>query len=101
MPQVSRVTDLWVGICVCGPHDIPLSTGGYIIVGSPDVQSTGLAGARVGDLVISYCGHIGYIVSGSGTNKTNNKGKAVVGSQVAGCTIGQIITGNPTHGTGL
>lgn len=103
MPNVSRVTDLWIGICCChfdlDPPCIPM--GGYIFIGSPDVQSSGLSGARVGDLVVGYCGHIGFIVSGSSGNTTNGKGKAVVGSTVAGCTIGQIITGNPSHGTGL
>lgn len=69
-------------------------------MGSPDMQSNGLSGARAGDLVIGYCGHIGFIATGSSLNLTNGLSKAVVGSQVTGCTIGVVITGSPTHNTG-
>jgi len=97
MPNVSRVTDIWVGICCChsDPTCIPMT--GFIVTGSVDAVSEGLGNARVGDMTIGSCGHTGIIVSGSATNVTNNLGKALVGSQVTGCNIGTVVTGSPTH----
>ncbi len=101
MANVSRVSDIWVGICCChkDPDCIPM--GGYIITGSPNSESSTLSGGRVSDMVIGYCGHPGKIITGSGSNITNSLGKAVSGSMVTGCTIGKVVTGNPIHNTGL
>lgn len=101
MPKVSRVTDRWTGICCCHPPFPCIPMGGKIIVGSSDSKSTGLANGRISDMVIGDCGHTGKIVTGSGSNITNTLGKATIGSQVTGCTIGKVITGSPTHDTGL
>jgi uncharacterized Zn-binding protein involved in type VI secretion len=73
---------------------------GTIITGSGNAKSGGPSVARLTDIVIGYCGHTGVIVTASGVNLTNALGKARVGDQVTGCTIGTIVTGNPTHITG-
>lgn len=97
MPSVSRVTDLWVGICCCHVDPPCIGMGGFIVTSSLTHNSSGLGVARLGDVTIGYCGHPGIIVSGSSTNLTNGLGKALVGSSVAGCNIGVVVTGDPTH----
>ena len=101
MAKVSRVTDRWMGICCCHPPIPCIGMGGKIATGSSDHESSSLKVARLTDIVIGYCGHIGKIATVSTVNKTNSLGKATIGSQVIGCTIGKVITGNPTHDTGL
>jgi len=97
--QVARVTDKFSGVCTC--HKSTISMEGEIANGSLDGNSGGLGIARVGDTVIGDCGHTGTIVSGSISNTINGKGKAIITSKVTGCLVGEIVTGNPTHNTGL
>ncbi|RLD66650.1 MAG: hypothetical protein DRI84_04350 [Bacteroidetes bacterium] len=95
MPDVARIGDPWVGVClVHGPRT------GEIITGSPDHFSGGPAVARIGDTVRATCGDTSPIVTGSSTNFTNGKGKAHVGSTTTGILKGQITAGNPNHITG-
>lgn len=101
MANVSRISDIWTGICCCHSDPTCISMSGRIITGSPNQGSGSLKTARITDMVIGNCGHYGIIVTGSSTNKSNGLGKATVGSLVTGCTIGIVVTGNPTHDTGL
>lgn len=101
MPNVARQFDVWVGICCCH-HDPPcINMTGFVLGGSPNQQSGGQNAATVGDLVLGNCGHVGIIITGSSSNLTNGKGKVTLGSQTTGCLIGTVVTGNPTHITGL
>lgn len=50
----------------------------------------------IGDMVIGFCGHYGYIVSGSGTVQSNGIQNARVGDSVTGCLIGKIVSGSTT-----
>lgn len=97
MPSASRLTDIWVGICCCHPPIPCIPMSGPIVTCSPDNQSGNLGQARLTDMVIGWCGHPGTIVTASQNCKANNLGKARIGDQVTGCTIGVIVTGNPTH----
>jgi len=97
MPISSRVGDQWVGICCCHSDPTCIGMGGIIVTGSPDTISSGLGQAAVPDMTIGWCGHPGFIVTGSPDTLANNKSKATVGSQVTGCNIGTVVTGNPTH----
>lgn len=99
MPSVARIGDMWVGICCCHPPIPCIGMSGTIITGSGNAKSGGPSVGRLTDIVIGFCGHPGTIVSASGKNFTNALGKARVGDAVTGCTIGTIITGNPTHTT--
>ena len=99
MAKVARMTDMWSGICCCHSDPPCIGMQGIIITASPRHKSGNLKVARLTDMVIGFCGHIGMIVTASATNKTNSLGKARVGDKVFGCTIGQIITGNPIHDT--
>ena len=100
MAAVSRLTDLWTGICCCHSHPTCISMTGFIITCSPNHISAGLGVAKIGDITIGTCGHTGIIVTGSAVNITNGIGKAMIGSQVTGCNIGTVVTGAPTHFTG-
>jgi len=99
MPSISRVNDHWIGICCChldeDPHCIPM--GGFIITSSGGHKSSGPGVARLQDMTIGYCGHCGSIVTSSLKNKSNSRGKAIVGSQVSGCHSGKVITGDTKH----
>jgi len=101
MPSVSRLTDMWVGVCCCHPPAPCVPMGGTIVSGSSDAVSSGLGNGRLTDMTIGWCGHPGMIVSASISNTTNGLGKAIITSQVVGCNIGTVVTGNPTHNTGF
>ena len=97
MPETSRLLDEWTGICCC--HDDPtcVSTGGWIITGSPNVFSGSWDQGRLSDTTIGYCGHTGIVVTGSSNTFENGLSDARIGDEVTGCNIGQVISGNPTH----
>jgi len=97
---IARTTDVFVGICVCCPNP-PIPMTGTVVGGSSDITANGIGCARVGDVVLGLCGHIGVISSGSGTNVTmNGLEMAVSGSAVTGCLIGTITTGSSDVVTG-
>lgn len=92
MPNEARLTDLFVGICVC--HTPPIPMGGFIITASDNVITNELGTARLNDLVLGYCGHTGFIVTASENVNVNERGVARLNDLVVGCLIGQIVTGS-------
>jgi len=88
MPLVSRLTDMWVGICCCRHPD-------------EDDECIDLGVARVTDITIGECGHTGIIITGADVNVSNSLAKSHIGSIVTGCNIGTVITGGGLHMTGL
>ncbi len=100
MPNSSRLTDLWAGICCCHPPIPCIGMSGPIVTASTDGISSSLGQARLTDMTIGYCGHPGIIVTSSVASKANSLGKARVGDTVTGCNIGTLITGNPTNEVG-
>ncbi len=97
MPSISRITDMWSGICCCHSKPTCIGMGGFIITSSSKHVSSGSGVARFGDLTVGFCGHTGNIVTSSTKNLTEGRGKALVGSQVSGCNIGSVITGDVKH----
>jgi uncharacterized Zn-binding protein involved in type VI secretion len=96
MPRpTARLTDLWSGICCCHFDPPCIGMSGPIITCSPNVRTNNLGNARIGDVVIGFCGHAGIIVTCSPNVITNNRGQARLGDAVSGCTIGNIVTGSP------
>lgn len=94
--NVSRIGDVGRGICCEGDDH---EATGIIITGSPNVNSEGLANARLGDILISTsCGHqrVGTIISGSPTVNANGLSIARIGDSFDGCFSGIIITGANT-----
>jgi len=100
MPAASRLGDMWTGICCCHPPYPCIPMSGWIVTGSPNIQSTGAGQGRLSDLTIGACGHPGTVVTGNPTVVGNSLQKATVGSTVTGCNIGNVVTGNPTHTIG-
>ena len=97
MPSVSRMNDQWTGICCCHVDPVCIGMGGFIITASGGHKSSGPGVARLQDMTIGYCGHTGNIVTSSLKNKTNSRGKALVGSNVSGCNNGKVVTGDSKH----
>lgn len=97
-----RCSDLWVGMCYCrtSPHDdeiVPMS--GPVITCSTDVIIDHSGQARVGDVVIGFCGHLGLIVVSSSDVNCNNRGAARLGDVVVGCMIGTLATSSSDVGS--
>jgi len=94
MPSTARITDLFIGVCGWHPPLPPITMGGTIVTGSGNVKINELGAARLTDVVLGYCGHVGVIVGASGDTKTNELGVARLGDPVVGCLIGMIATGS-------
>lgn len=81
------------GFCKC--HAVSLKIGGTIITASPNSFTNGLGTARMGDVVLSDCGHRGVIITASPNVFANGMGVARVGDMTDGCYKAVIITGSP------
>jgi uncharacterized Zn-binding protein involved in type VI secretion len=90
-----RFGDIWVGICCCHANPPCIGMTGPVITFSTDTNVNGRGQARLGDMVIGFCGHPGIIVSASPDSSCNGRGMARVGDAVVGCTVGVLITGSP------
>lgn len=90
MAGKARITDRTIGICY--GHIYPITVGGTIIQGSPDVYANGLQVARIGDIVKADCGHTGNIITGSSSVFANGIGIARLNDRVSGIYIATIIT---------
>jgi uncharacterized Zn-binding protein involved in type VI secretion len=89
MPGVARVTDRTIGVCVA--HTIPITIGGTIIVGSPDVNANNLSVSRIGDTVLADCGHTSVIITGSPDVYANGISVGRLNDQVGGGPYSAII----------
>jgi uncharacterized Zn-binding protein involved in type VI secretion len=89
-----RLTDQTYGTCYYSSHHDPYSTGGMIITGSPNVFENSLQASSIGDIVLSFCGHVGVIVTGSPTVLVNGKPHAKLSDFHSGTFQGNIITGS-------
>jgi uncharacterized Zn-binding protein involved in type VI secretion len=84
MPRgVARVGDRTIGTCAHPSHLVPITVGGTIVTGSPDVITNDRLTARVGDLVLTDCGHYGEIITGSPNDYANDKLIARIEDKVA------------------
>tara|TARA_B110000305_G_C19328440_1_gene582685 strand:+ start:853 stop:1167 length:315 start_codon:yes stop_codon:yes gene_type:complete len=94
---VARLGDKTHGTCYHPIHVPPLVTGGTIITGSPDDLTNNKLTARLGDLVLTDCGHHGQIVTASPTVLANSIPVARLGDKVANKApyIATIITASP------
>ncbi len=93
MSGMARLGDRWSGICCC--HAGCISMGGPIIQGSGDTRTNGLGQARLGDIVVGDCGHVGFIITSSQDVRANGLGVARLGDQISsGCLTGVIIQGS-------
>jgi len=91
---LARVLDVGVGQCCChsSPTCIPMT--GMIVTGSGTVFSNKLGAARLNDVVLGECGHVGLIAMGSSTIGSNSLPQARITSVFVGCFTGTIVTGS-------
>jgi len=101
MPDAARLTDIWTGKCCCHTSPKCISMTGKVNSASSNIISSTKGQARLIDFTIGECGHPGKIVSGSSVCIGNSRAKAVVTSQVTGCNIGKVISGDTTHQLGF
>jgi hypothetical protein len=81
-----------IGCCPCISNPV-CGIVGFPVAGSPDTMAEDSPYVRVGDIVSTGCG-VGFITSTlAPTVLINDMQAATVGSSVAGCFVGQIITG--------
>jgi hypothetical protein len=92
MTQVARIGDTCQGLCYA--HKTPLSVTATIQDGSSDSLADSIGIARVGDTVLTTCGHTGTIATGSSTFLVNGIQVARVGDTTTGQFIGTIISGS-------
>ncbi len=95
MNAVGRLTDMFVGVCCCHCPTCCITMAGVVVTASPNVKTNNLPVARVGDVVLGFCGHTGLICSGSPTVLTNNIATSRIGSCTSGCLIATQVTGSP------
>ena len=99
MPSSSRITDLGVGICVCGDPFLMGPGVGALTTGSGDVIDNSHGVSRVSDIIVGYCSggvQVGVMASGSGTVYANGLQQCRIGDPFVGCFIGVLTTGEGT-----
>lgn len=100
MPNVSRITDRFVGVCCCHPPIPCIGIGGRIITGSNTHKSTGQTVGYVTSLCLGDCGHVTRVVTGAATHTTaGNKVARVTSTVASSCIVGRVVTGAPKHTT--
>lgn len=97
MRGMARVGDRTQGVCCHSSHDGCISIGGTIISGSPDSFGETYTGiARLGDEVLTDCGHIGHIITGDETVFVNGRNMARLGDLVGGVYTATIVSSSTT-----
>lgn len=88
----ARLNDKTLGVC-SHPSHIPQTVQGRIITASGDTIVNGRPVARLGDKVLSSCGHIGIICTAATSENTNKKvGTARLNDKTTGFYKARIIT---------
>jgi len=92
--KFARIDDPTDGVCYHPVHLVPFPTGGKIVGGASKTIIEGKPPARLGDAVLSNCGHYGYIISATGNIHVEGIRTAVVGDAVGnGDYVATIIDG--------
>ena len=95
MPKASRIGDIGVGVCCCHSGCKPMS--GIIVTGASKHTTCNSPTARVGDIVLGFCGHVGILVTGCDVNYVENRRRVKIGDVFVGCFTGVIVTGCDTY----
>ncbi len=91
-----RTASLGVGQCCCHSKPTCIPANAPVITMSNDCFFEGAGAARISDIVRNGCGHIGVIVTGSGTVTVNGLPGSFIGARTVGCVLTTIITGAPS-----
>lgn len=90
---VARLNDLTTGIC--SAHSTgPIPAVGYVASAAATVTAEGIPVARLGDTVISACGHTGIIASASPSVFAEGAPVARVSDTHSGAFTGQLGAGS-------
>lgn len=92
---IARVQDITVGICCAHSKPTCIAVGGLVANGAPTVTAEGLPVARLGDTVISACGHTALIASASASVFADGLPVARTGDTHSGVFSGVISAGAP------
>ena len=98
------IQSIGIGLCyhpihlVLGPYPYP--TSGVVITGFSKKISKNNSVTTTGGLVLSTCGHLGTLVTGSSTITNGNIAQCKIGSHFTGDFIGEIVTGADNHISG-
>jgi uncharacterized Zn-binding protein involved in type VI secretion len=84
MPASAIVSSIGTGVCYGHPPFLSIPMIGVVITGSEDKQIENNGAARVSDIVMGHCGHIGVIVSGEANVNVDSENQAIVGSSFNG-----------------
>jgi len=88
---VARLNDLTTGIC--SAHSTgPIPAVGYVASAAANVTAEGIPVARLGDTVISACGHTGIIASASPSVLVEGNAIARSGELVSGSMNGHLVS---------
>jgi hypothetical protein len=71
-----------------------------VLTGAGITMANGLQMARIGDLVLGYCGHVSVVITGSGNVITEGSPQARISDMFSGPYQGMIISGSPNVGAG-
>lgn len=80
----ARLGDRTFGTCSHPSHNSPIAIGGTIVSAATSVGANSQGSARLGDTVVTDCGHTGVIVSSSGSVSAEFRSIARLSDQVAG-----------------
>ncbi len=92
MLGVARLGDMTIGKCYHPSHIIPPTVTGSVVTASVDDFTNNRGTARLGDVVLSSCGHTGLICTCSMKTFVNNRGVARLGDLTAGHYVANIVT---------
>jgi uncharacterized Zn-binding protein involved in type VI secretion len=74
MRGAARLDDRTFGTCSHPSHRTPIQIGGKIIEASGDINCNNRPMARLGDKVLTDCGHESKIITASTSGNSNNRG---------------------------
>jgi hypothetical protein len=91
MAASSIIGSIGVGTCSC--HQQEIGATGVLVTGSNNIIASYSPASLLNSIMLSECGHIGIVVSGSSTVFGNNSSRTRVGDVFIGCFTGIIASG--------
>jgi len=89
----ARLNDKTFGVCSHPSHPTPITIGGRIVTASSNTLCNNRPAARLGDTVLSNCGHIGKICTAATSENYDRKsGTARLNDKTTGVYKARIIT---------
>jgi len=90
----TRIGDIGCGVCFC--HDSPIGTCGILIPSQNTVFFDNRNAIRLGDILITFCGHVSVVVTSSSLTITEYINQTRLTDVVVGCMVGTVVTSSTT-----